>query len=120
MKDLELTTIPALPIKNAILFPGLAMPLAIGRPYSVKAVESALSGADMISPLTHALESSLDEAGITPVLRAPVTAASFEARKILAALPEDASAIIGFGGGKVIRNQAETVEQAPRKESKFG
>jgi glycerol-1-phosphate dehydrogenase [NAD(P)+] len=59
--------------------------------------------ADMISPLTHALESSLGEAGITPVLRSPVTAASFdEARKILAALPSDASAIIGFGGGKAL------------------
>jgi ATP-dependent Lon protease len=48
MRDSELITIPALPIKNAVLFPGLAMPLAIGHSYSVKAVEAALASEDKL------------------------------------------------------------------------
>ncbi len=48
MRDSELITIPALPIKNAVLFPDLAMPLAIGRHYSVKAVEAALASEEKL------------------------------------------------------------------------
>ena len=33
--------LPALPIKNTVLFPHLQMPLSIGRPASLAAVEAA-------------------------------------------------------------------------------
>ncbi|MBI4583727.1 MAG: endopeptidase La [Planctomycetes bacterium] len=36
-------SLPVLPIKNSVLFPYLLMPLAVGRPRSVAAVEEALS-----------------------------------------------------------------------------
>ena len=35
-------TLPLLPLKNSVLFPGLLMPLSVGRPGSVAAVENAL------------------------------------------------------------------------------
>ncbi len=35
-------TLPALPLKNTILFPGLLLPLSVGRESSLKAVQSAL------------------------------------------------------------------------------
>jgi ATP-dependent Lon protease len=35
-------TLPVLPIKNTVLFPGLQMPLSVGRPASVAAVEAAM------------------------------------------------------------------------------
>ena len=35
--------LPVLPLKNSALFPGLLMPLAVGRPASVAAVEAALN-----------------------------------------------------------------------------
>jgi len=35
-------TLPLLPLKNAVLFPGLLMPLSVARPGSVAAVEAAL------------------------------------------------------------------------------
>src|SRR5215467_5654245 len=35
-------TVPLLALKNSVLFPGLLMPLSVGRPASVSAVESAL------------------------------------------------------------------------------
>ncbi len=39
-------TLPVLPIKNTVLFPYLLLPLAVGRPNSVAAVEAALATED--------------------------------------------------------------------------
>jgi ATP-dependent Lon protease len=38
----EFQVLPALPLKNTILFPGLLLPLSVGRPSSLQAVEAAL------------------------------------------------------------------------------
>jgi ATP-dependent Lon protease len=40
--------LPVLPLRDTVLFPGLVMPLFIGRPRSIKAVESALANAKRI------------------------------------------------------------------------
>ncbi|HYY15903.1 MAG TPA: LON peptidase substrate-binding domain-containing protein, partial [Gammaproteobacteria bacterium] len=40
--------VPTLPIKNSVLFPYLIMPLAVGRPRSVAAVEAALAKEDKL------------------------------------------------------------------------
>ncbi len=39
----EYQTLPALPLKNTILFPGLLLPLSVGRENSMRAVEAALN-----------------------------------------------------------------------------
>ncbi len=41
-----LRTLPLLPLKNSVLFPGLMMPLSVGREASIGAVEKALSTED--------------------------------------------------------------------------
>ncbi len=38
----QISTLPLLPLKNSVLFPGLLMPLSVGRQASVAAVEKAL------------------------------------------------------------------------------
>ena len=38
-----LQTLPVLPIKNAVLFPSMLMPLNVGRPSSIAAIEAALA-----------------------------------------------------------------------------
>src|SRR5690242_14911145 len=48
MSEKEIRALPLLPLKTSVLFPGLAMPLSVGRPGSVAAVESALAGAKEI------------------------------------------------------------------------
>jgi ATP-dependent Lon protease len=42
MANTEYQVLPALPLKNTILFPGLLLPLSVGRENSLKAVEAAL------------------------------------------------------------------------------
>ncbi len=42
----NLRTLPLLPLKNSVLFPGLMMPLSVGRAASVGAVEKALATED--------------------------------------------------------------------------
>jgi ATP-dependent Lon protease len=41
-RDVQISTLPLLPLKNSVLFPGLLMPLSVGRPGSIAAVEKAL------------------------------------------------------------------------------
>ncbi|MEO8100028.1 MAG: endopeptidase La [Acidobacteriota bacterium] len=43
MAELEFRTLPVLPLKNSVLYPGLMMPLSVGRSASVAAVEAALA-----------------------------------------------------------------------------
>ncbi len=45
-QTLPILTLPALPLKSSVLFPRLLMPLAVGRPASVAAVEAALASED--------------------------------------------------------------------------
>src|ERR1700742_2431966 len=42
MRNTEFQVLPALPLKNTILFPGLLLPLSVGRESSLRAVEAAL------------------------------------------------------------------------------
>ncbi len=46
MSDIVETTLPTLPVKNSVLFPYLLMPISVGRPTSLAAVEAALASED--------------------------------------------------------------------------
>jgi ATP-dependent Lon protease len=43
MAEQGIRTLPLLPLKNSVLFPGLMMPLSVGRPASIAAVDAALA-----------------------------------------------------------------------------
>jgi ATP-dependent Lon protease len=46
MMNEQIETLPVLAVKNSVLFPGLLMPLTVGRPTSVAAIEAALASED--------------------------------------------------------------------------
>ncbi len=52
--------LPVLPIRNAVLFPSISLPLVVGRGKSVKAVEKAESGDNLILVVTQKDLSAVD------------------------------------------------------------
>jgi ATP-dependent Lon protease len=55
--------LPVLPLKNTVLFPHLFLPLAVGRPYSVAAVEAALQGEEKTLVLVAQKDAANDQPG---------------------------------------------------------
>src|SRR6478672_7944153 len=40
----ERQTLPVLPLRGTVIFPGLTVPIAVGRPRTLRAVEAAMKG----------------------------------------------------------------------------
>jgi ATP-dependent Lon protease len=55
-------TLPVLPLKNTVVFPQLVVPLAVGRPRSLRLLE-ALAGEDRVMAVAAQLDESSEEAG---------------------------------------------------------
>lgn len=62
-KVIDITTAPALPVKNTVLYPYLITPLSVGRPGSIAAVEAALSSEDKILAVFTQKEPSVEKPG---------------------------------------------------------
>ncbi|MEW6055214.1 MAG: endopeptidase La [Bdellovibrionota bacterium] len=54
------TTLPVLPIRNAVVFPGASMPLVIGRPRSVRALLHARENENLVVVITQRIMSNGD------------------------------------------------------------
>jgi ATP-dependent Lon protease len=61
--ETNLQTLPVLPLKNTVLFPHLFMPLSVGRPQSLAAVEAALAAEDKTLVLVAQREANNDNPG---------------------------------------------------------
>ena len=59
----NITALPVLPLKNTVLFPYLFMPLAVGRPGSVAAVEQVLGTEEKTFVAVAQRDSSVDQPG---------------------------------------------------------
>jgi ATP-dependent Lon protease len=57
-------TLPLLPLKNTVLFPGLFMPLSVGRTTSVAAVEAALASEDKALVVVAQREAATEQPGL--------------------------------------------------------
>ncbi|MBI3326863.1 MAG: endopeptidase La [Nitrospinae bacterium] len=57
----RIQTLPVLPIKNTVLFPHLLLPLSVGRPASVAAVESAMATEEKEIVVVAQRDASIDE-----------------------------------------------------------
>ncbi len=60
----NMQVLPVLPLKNSVLFPYLLMPLAVGRPASVAAVDAALSTEEKEIVIVAQREASTDTPGL--------------------------------------------------------
>jgi ATP-dependent Lon protease len=60
---LPAVTLPVLPLKNALLFPYLFVPLTVGRPSSVSALEAALGGEDKTLVVVSQRNADTDQPG---------------------------------------------------------
>ncbi len=58
-------TLPVIPLRNAVLFPGVSFPIAAGRPGTLHAIETAMKSPDQ---LVFALTQRQDVEGVTPEL----------------------------------------------------
>jgi len=64
MNDQDIIYIlPVLPIKNAVLFPHMQMPLSIGRPLSLAAVEAAMAGEEKQLVVVAQRDAAVDQPG---------------------------------------------------------
>src|SRR6266851_5160685 len=61
--EIKIKSLPLLPLKNSVLFPGLLMPLSVGRAGSVAAVEAALATEDKEIVVVTQREVSIVETG---------------------------------------------------------
>lgn len=59
----ELRTLPLLPLKNSVLFPGLLMPLSVGRTTSLAAVETAVASEEKEIVVVAQRDASVDAPG---------------------------------------------------------
>ena len=62
--DGVLTTLPVLPVKRAVLFPGIMMPLTIGRNRSVAAVDAGLKTEEKTILVVAQRDPEKEEAGL--------------------------------------------------------
>jgi ATP-dependent Lon protease len=62
-KEIQIKTLPLLPLKNSVLFPGLLMPLSVGRTASVQAVQKALATEDKEIVVVTQRDVNVDEPG---------------------------------------------------------
>jgi ATP-dependent Lon protease len=60
----KIRSLPLLPLKNTVLFPQLVLPLSVGRPASLKAVEAALATEEREIVVVAQKDSSVDEPGV--------------------------------------------------------
>ena len=58
-------TLPVIPLRNAVLFPGVSFPIAAGRPGTLHAIETAMKSPEQ---LVFALTQRQDVEGVTPEL----------------------------------------------------
>jgi ATP-dependent Lon protease len=60
-----LQTLPVLPIKNAVLFPSMLMPLNVGRPSSIAAIEAALASEEKEIVVVAQRDATIDSPSLT-------------------------------------------------------
>ena len=97
-------TYTILPVKNTVLFPGLFLPLSVGRPASRAAIDAALATEDKTLVVVAQRDNELDAPGLADVFPVGTVAVI----KKMARGPEGVEVLVQGGGrrrGDVDRGQ---------------
>lgn len=105
-------TLPVLPIKNSVLFPNSMMPLAVSRPASVAAVDTALATEDKTLLVFAQRDSSVEEPSQGDLFEFGTLAVIKKAERVGNRLH-----LIVQGMARVKRDQVETSERCLRMRS---
>src|SRR6266550_3010002 len=62
--DTAVTVLPVLPLKNTVLFPNLFIPLSVGRPQSLAAVEAAMATEEKSFVVVAQRDASVEQPGL--------------------------------------------------------
>ena len=99
MSELEkIRILPLLPLKNSVLFPGLLMPLSVGRASSLAAVDAAVATEDKEIIVVAQRDASAD----TPAAADLFTIGTRAAIRKVARPKEDHIDILAFGLERVV------------------
>jgi ATP-dependent Lon protease len=104
----SLAAIPLLPIKNAVLFPYLLMPLSVGRPNSIAAVERAMAAEEKSIVIVAQRDPSADD----PRLKDLFTVGTRGVIKKLGRRPDGAVEIVVQGVERVAIVKVEDLSGA--------
>ncbi len=97
--------LPVLPLRDTVLFPGGVMPLAVGRPRSVKLIETALEESDSIAVIAQR-EAAIEEPSEDDLYRVGTLA---QVHKIFP-LPDGSYRLFVEGVGRIALDRLITVE----------
>lgn len=106
------STIPLLALKNTVLFPGVVIPITVGREKSVKAVQKAYKGNKLIGVLSQK-DSKIEEPSIDDLYKVGTVARILKLIK----MPDDTTTAILQGRGRF--ELLELVSEEPYLEGKI-
>jgi ATP-dependent Lon protease len=69
------TTLPVLVLRDNVLFPGIMMPLSVGRPASIEAIEAAAATPEKIVVVACQTDATVDEPNVSDLFRIGTRAA---------------------------------------------
>lgn len=96
---------PVLPIRNSVLFPNLILPLSVGRPASVSAVDTALAAEDKMIVVVAQRDPAADDIGPADLYEVGTLATIKKIER-----QDDALHLLVFGTDRVELGEVESAE----------
>ncbi len=101
----ELEALPLLPLKDMVIFPRMVVPLMVGRPRSIEAVEESLSS-DRPLFLCRQLDAETPDPGGEELSACGVTAGILQTHR----MPDGAVKVVVEGLGRAVLHQVEKLQ----------
>ena len=98
-------TIAIMPLRNTVLFPGVVLPITVGREKSIKALQNAFKGNKLIGVLSQ-MDGSIEDPDISQIHRTGTIARVIKQLK----MPDGSTTVIIQGKKRFVVNEYTTEE----------